>query len=69
MNFKNTYQRLLRLIEKEEFSKELLLFPATPLSLAVYIGRAQLKQISPNLIVYDKDGDNYIKTITIKKRG
>lgn len=68
INFKQSYQALLRLIEKEQSAHELLLFPAVPLSVGVYIGRAQLKAVSPNLIIYDRgEENNYVETFTIKR--
>lgn len=68
-NFKNSYQRLLRLIEKENpNAKEILLFPALPVSAAVYVGRELLIDTSPNLTIYDRDGNNYIKTFSINTK-
>jgi hypothetical protein len=68
-NFKTAYQKLLRMIEREHITlNELLLFPALPLSTAVHCGRELLKDTSPSLVIYDKENNKYIKTITISKR-
>lgn len=69
INFKNSYQRLMRLIEKEHGgSNELLLFPALPLSAAVYCGRELLQDTSPVLTIFDRENSKYVKTFSINNK-
>lgn len=72
INFKKSYQLLMRHIEKENpHAKDILLFPALPVSAAVYVGRELLLDTSPSLTIFDREGNKYIKTFSIntKKRG
>ena len=65
--FRTVYQRLLREIEKSyKGIKEIHLFPAIPVSVAVLCGRELLKDITPHLHVYDKIGDEYKFTMEVK---
>jgi hypothetical protein len=65
--FRTVYQRLLREIEKSHKGiKELHLFPAIPVSVAVVCGRELLKDITPHLHVYDKIEDEYIFALEVK---
>lgn len=68
VSFRESYQKLLRLIESENPGlDELLFFPAIPLSAAVHCGRELLKGPSPALTIFDMEKSKYIKTITIPK--
>lgn len=61
-SFRNTYQLLLRKIEKtHKKTKSIHLFPAVPLSVAIVCGRELLKGISPSLRVYDVDKEKNFK--------
>ena len=65
--FRTIYQKLLRGIEKSHKGiKEIHLFPAIPLSVAVVCGRELLKDITPPLHVYDKVEDEYKFTMEVK---
>lgn len=67
VNFKNTYQQFLRHVESTHSkSKELLLFPATPVSVSILCGRGLLKAVSPPLIIYELINKKFKKAITIK---
>ena len=65
--FRTVYQRLLREIERShKETEEIHLFPAIPVSVAVVCGRELLKDVTPNLYVYDKVGDEYKFTMEVK---
>jgi len=64
--FQRTYQSALRAIEAEHGLRgELHLFPAIPAPVAVICGRELLKDVSPQLHVYDRIGDGYELALTI----
>lgn len=69
ISFKECYEKVLRHIEKEHAVKEVHVFPAVPISAAIYLGRGQLKAVTPDFIIYDKERQKFLKTISIKKRG
>jgi hypothetical protein len=67
LNFKNIYQQLLRHIESTHSnSKELLLFPAIPISISIFCGRGLLKAVSPKLVIYEIIKRKFKKAIIIK---
>lgn len=69
LNFKKTYQELLRAIEyTHSTSKEILLFPAVPISLSIFCGRCLLKAVSPMVVIYEIDiqSGKFQKAITLK---
>jgi len=64
--FRTVYQKLLREIERlHKGIKEIHLFPAIPVPIAVVCGRELLKNITPHLHVYDKIGDEYKFTLEV----
>lgn len=64
--FQRTYQSALRAIESEHGARgELHLFPAIPAPIAVICGRELMKDISPQLHVYDKTDNEYKLALTI----
>lgn len=64
--FQRTYQSALRAIEAEHGLKgELHLFPAIPAPVAVICGRELLKDVSPQLHVYDRTDSGYELALTI----
>lgn len=65
-SFQRTYQNILRSIEAEHGTKsELHLFAAIPAPVAVVCGRELLKDVSPQLHVYDRIGEGYELALTI----
>ena len=56
INFKETYQKALRVILRDHASIEAIhLFPAVPAPIAVVCGRELLPKVDPALLVYDYD--------------
>jgi hypothetical protein len=60
VDFIACYQKFLRLSEKNH-AKEIHLFPAIPVSVAVACGRAQLKGVSPRIKIYDLNNKDKFK--------
>lgn len=66
VNFKKVYQQLLREIEaKHGVSKDLILFPAVPISISIFCGRGLLKALSPKVLIYDLINKKFEKAITL----
>ncbi|HEY0948121.1 MAG TPA: SAVED domain-containing protein [Candidatus Paceibacterota bacterium] len=64
--FQRTYQSALRAIENEHGAKSKLhLFAAVPAPVAVICGRELLKDVSPQLHVYDRIEEGYELALTI----
>jgi len=63
--FRECLGQQFRLLEKT--AKELLIIPAISLSTAVNVGREILRDITPTTIIYDRIGNEYKPTITIKR--
>lgn len=64
--FQRVYQTTLRHIESEHGLKgELHLFPAIPAPVAVVCGRELMKDVSPDLHVYDRTDSGYELALTI----
>ncbi len=64
--FQRIYQSTLRAIESEHGLKgELHLFSAIPTPVALICGRELLKDVSPQLHVYDRNGEGYELALTI----
>lgn len=67
LNFKKTYQQLLREIEaKYSTAKQLLIFPATPISVSILCGRGLLKAVTPKPVIYELINKEFHKAITVK---
>lgn len=67
--FKKTYLELLREIHKHHSAaKEILLFPAVPVSVAVICGITRLPKVDPSLIVYDFNSAKckFCKTLKVR---
>jgi len=67
--FKEIYHAFLNsLKEKYKHVRELHLFPAMPLSIALMCGAERLPKVHPPLIVYDydKDREEFYKTLTVR---
>lgn len=64
--FRSIYQKLLREIERlHSNAKEIHLFPAIPISVAIICGRELMKTVSPSLCVYDKATEGYNFTMEV----
>jgi len=64
--FRSVYQKLLREIERlHSNAKEIQLFPAIPISVAIICGRELMKTVSPSLCVYDKTTGGYNFTMDV----
>lgn len=65
-SFQRTYQSALRAIETEHGVRgQLHLFPAIPAPVALICGRELMKDVSPQLHVYDRTDNGYELAITI----
>lgn len=64
-NFRNLYQKTLRQIEKDHPKSVIHLFPAIPSPVAIICGQEILREITPDIIIYDRIDENYQQTITI----
>lgn len=66
LNFRKTYQLLLREIESNHSSaKNFKLFPAVPVSVAIYCGRNILKAVTPKPIIYENIKNKFVKAISL----
>lgn len=66
--FRNEYRRLLATIVRDHPStKEIHIFPAVPVPIAVSIGLDRLRQVQPSLIIYNHEGSTkgFLKTLRI----
>ncbi len=67
LNFRNKYQEVLRTIEAQHPKASLLdLFLAAPAPAAIVCGQEVLRDVTPDILVYDRVGEEYKPTITIK---
>jgi predicted metal-binding protein len=67
--FRREYETLLRNLESTSISS-VHLIPAIPIPIGIACGRELLRDLSPNLIVYDLTADStYEPIITVKKNG
>lgn len=56
--FADTYHRFLTIVERDHPDcREIELFAAAPASAAVQLGRGIMRDVQPNLIVYDRNAD------------
>lgn len=66
-SFRKTYQELLRTIEKNQKKDTVIhLFAAVPAPIGLTCGREILKNVTPPMWVYDRIGNQYIKTIQMR---
>lgn len=66
VSFKKVYQQMLREIEATHgILKELILFPAVPISISIFCGRGLLKALSPKVLIYDLINKKFQKAITL----
>lgn len=64
--FRKAYHDFLRHVEKKHMAGEIIhLFPAIPAQFAIVCGRELLKDVSPGLLVYEKQINQYCPTIKV----
>lgn len=66
LEFKKTFEHFLDNIYRENSNVKVIhLFPAIPISAAITCGRALMKNVSPQLLIYDKISKTYKKTLKV----
>jgi hypothetical protein len=64
--FAAAWRRLLALVEREHRGLDALhVVPAVPLTAAVEIGRTRTRDVHPPLVIWDRDGGTYTRTLEI----
>jgi len=69
VGFKQVYHSFLRILRTlNPIPKEILLFPAVPVSVAVVCGSERLPKVDPPLVIYDLNAakGNFYKTLTVR---
>jgi hypothetical protein len=66
LNFRDEYQKVLRFIEAKHSGAKLLdMFLAAPAPASIVCGQEILRDVTPDILVYDRIGEDYKPTIKI----
>jgi hypothetical protein len=66
-NFGTTWRRFLSHVERAHPGIERVdVLPAVPLTAAIEMGRSRTREVHPTLVVWDRAGDTYVKTVEVR---